>query len=74
MTLYGVRDTRDDGEPSLVGDVIDLFMRREDAGTRASTTWAEAHAEPIPRLLRGSRLYSAAASLMSATTATGCET
>jgi hypothetical protein len=31
MRLSGVRDTRDDGEPSLVGDVIELFVLREDA-------------------------------------------
>jgi hypothetical protein len=29
--LYGVRDTRDDVAPSVVGDVIDLFTRRQDA-------------------------------------------
>ena len=35
--LYGVRDTRDDGEPSLVGDVTDVFVRREDA--EAMVAW-----------------------------------
>ncbi len=38
MRLCGVRDTRDDGEPSLVGDVIDQFVRRED-GERLVVVW-----------------------------------